>query len=143
VERSQSKIDRDLADVSLEDVVLKGDSEEETKNDWKAQHRLDNANEWTAVTFRTVAAQIKPEGLESILGLKYKNVLYDPYREKFLNKEEYRPNNPLFSYLRQRSCFIKFQHGFLDVGGKLIWEMGLYPDKKPSAPPISSGALLK
>ncbi len=35
------------------------------------------------------AEALKPESLEGVLGLKYKDVMYDPSQDKYLTKEEY------------------------------------------------------
>ena len=67
---------------------------------WEAEEKLKLAREqgmnmWSeyypyeAASTAIGAVPLKPESVEGVLGLKYKDVLYDPSQDKYLNKEEY------------------------------------------------------
>lgn len=67
---------------------------------WEIEEKLKMAREmgmnmwaeyypYEAASSNIGAAPLRPESIEGVMGLKYKDVLYDPTQDKYLNKEEY------------------------------------------------------
>jgi hypothetical protein len=107
---------------------------------WEVEEKLSMAREmgmnawseyypYTAGSTAIGAVPLRPESLEGILGLKYKEVMYDPSQDKFLNKEEYLrvvkedPGRTIIAYNPARNewmeYWLKMPH--MTVGSDAMW----------------------